>query len=132
MGDYKPLSLFPLMEEDSNKTDDRLPESVAWNLWHGCIRASTGCTHCYMFRRDLEYGKDPTNIHKTATFNLPVRRYRSGEHKGLYKIPAGSMVYTCFTSDFFHEAADEWRSDAWAMMKERSDCTFYMITKRPQ
>ena len=132
MDNYRQLSLFPFMEEDSGKSDDRAPASVTWNLWHGCTRASSGCAHCYMFRRDMEHGKDPTKVHKTASFNLPVRRYRTGEYKGFYKIPSGSTIFTCFTSDFFHEAADEWRSDAWAMMKERSDCSFYMITKRPQ
>ena len=50
----------------------------------------------------------------------------------MYKIPSGSTIFTCFTSDLFHPAADEWRQEAWAMMKERSDCSFYMITKRPE
>ena len=112
--------------------DTRPPVSVTWNLWHGCTKVSPGCRFCYMFRRDEEYGKDPTRVHKTAGFKLPVQRYRSGEHKGLYKIPAGSTVYTCFTSDFFHEAADEWRPEAWRMIRERSDCVFFMITKRPE
>ena len=85
-----------------------------------------------MIRRDREYGKDPSIVHKTAAFNLPIRRYRTGPFKGLYKIPSGSTIFTCFTSDFFHPAADEWRSEAWAMMRERSDCNFYMITKRPE
>ena len=51
---------------------------------------------------------------------------------GLYKIPAGSHIWTCFSSDFFHPDADEWRDDAWQIMHERSDCTFFMITKRPE
>lgn len=40
--------------------------------------------------------------------------------------------YTCFSSDFFHEAADDWRQDAWNIMRQRSDCQFFMITKRPE
>lgn len=134
MEEFKQLSFFPSDEENAPlpKVDHRAPETVTWNLIHGCTKASTGCAHCYMFRRDQEYGKDPTIIHKTASFNLPVRRYRTGQYKGLYKVPSGSIFYTCFTSDFFHAAADEWRLDAWAMMKERSDCTFFMITKRPE
>ena len=40
------------------------------------------------------------------------------------------MVYTCFTSDFFVSDADEWRSDAWEMIRQRSDLNFMMITKR--
>ena len=42
------------------------------------------------------------------------------------------LVYTCFTSDFFHPDADEWRKEAWDMMRERSDLTFYFVTKRPE
>ena len=141
--DYQQLSLFP---EDApsggadghtepsapEAGDSRAPESVTWNLWHGCRKVSAGCANCYMFRRDEEYGKDPTNVHKTASFSLPVRKYRSGPHKGLYRIPAGSTIYTCFTSDFFIDAADEWRPEAWDMMRRRKDCTFFMITKRPE
>lgn len=112
--------------------DNRTPMTITWNLWHGCTKVSYGCKHCYMFRRDEEIGKDPTKVQKTQSFNLPVRRYRAGEHKGLYKVPSGSHFFTCFSSDFFHKDADEWRNDAWDMIRERSDCTFFMITKRPE
>ena len=40
-------------------------------------------------------------------------------------------MYTCFTSDFFHPTADDWRPAVWAMMKERSDLDFFFVTKRP-
>lgn len=124
----KQLNLFP----QQNVTDTRPPETITWNLWHGCTKVSWGCQHCYMFRRDEAVGKNPTKVQKTQAFNLPVRVLRAGEHKGLYKIPSGSHVYTCFSSDFFHADADEWRPEAWDMMRERSDCTFFMITKRPE
>lgn len=120
------LSLFPAA------ADPRPPITVTWNGWHGCDPVSPGCKHCYMMRRDREYGKDPRIVHKTSSFRLPVQKYRAGEHKGLYKIPSGSTIFTCFTSDFFHAAADNWRDEAWAMMKTRSDCTFFMVTKRPE
>lgn len=98
-----------------------------WNPWHGCSKISAGCQNCYMFRRDAKYGIDSTVVRKTKDFNLPVRRDR----KKNYKIPSESTILTCFTSDFFHPDADEWRPQAWAIMKERSDCHFYFITKRP-
>ena len=85
-----------------------------------------------MFRRDESVGKDPTVVKKTQNFNLPVRRLRAGEYKGLYKIPSGSHIFTCFSSDFFHKDADAWRGDMWDKIRERSDCTFFMITKRPE
>ena len=122
------LSLFP----EARVTDPRPPETVTWNGIHGCTKHSTGCLHCYMFRRDESVGKDPTVVRKTQSFNLPVRRLRAGQYKGFYKIPAGSHIYTCFSSDFFHKDADEWRPEMWDMIRERSDCTFFMITKRPE
>jgi len=36
------------------------------------------------------------------------------------------------TSDFFLEEADEWRKDAWEMMRQRPDVKFFLLTKRPQ
>ena len=123
----KQLSLF-----SEENTDPRSPETVNWNLWHGCTKKSAGCLNCYMYRRDISIGKDPSVVTKTDSFDLPVKILRSGKNKGRYKIPPGSYIYTCFSSDFFHQDADAWRDEAWEMMHERSDCTFFMITKRPE
>ncbi len=97
-----------------------------WNLWHGCHKISAGCKYCYVYRQDEKYEKDSSIVFKTANFNLPLKKNRKGE----YKIPSGEVVYTCFTSDFFVEDAEEWRSEAWPMMKIRSDLKFLIITKR--
>lgn len=101
-------------------------EDVTWNLWHGCHKTSEGCKNCYVYRMDSSFEKDSSIVKKTRNFNLPVKRTRLGE----YKIPSGTDIYTCFTSDFFLEDADEWRVDAWRMIRERSDCRFIIFTKR--
>ena len=59
-------------------------------------------------------------------FDFPIQRKRNNT----YKIPPGNLVYTCFTSDFLIEEADEWREEAWQMMRERQDLHFLFITKR--
>lgn len=100
--------------------------SVTWNPWHGCHKISEGCRHCYVYRQDALWDKQSSAVTRTAQFDLPVRRNR----KGLYKIPSGEFVYTCFTSDFFVEEADVWRPQAWAMIRLRRDLTFLIITKR--
>ncbi len=100
--------------------------SVIWNLWHGCIKISEGCKNCYVFRRDSLYGIDSKNIYKTQNFDLPLKRKRDGS----YKIVPGEHVWTCFTSDFFIEEADEWRDDAWKIISQRKDLTFSIATKR--
>ena len=120
------MSLFP--EEN---IDPRPPARINWNLWHGCTKTSPGCLHCYMYRRDESVGRDPSIVQKTENFDLPVRVLKSGKNKGRYKVPYGSHIDTCFSSDFFHPDADDWRDEAWDMMRERADCTFFMITKRP-
>lgn len=97
-----------------------------WNLWHGCHKLSAGCKHCYVYRGDARRDVDSSLVTQTRNFDLPVRKKRNGE----YKIPSGTLVYTCFTSDFFVEDADAWRPRAWEMIRQRSDLRFLMITKR--
>ena len=100
-----------------------------WNPWHGCHKTSPGCLHCYVYRRDAEFGKESNIVTKTANFSLPVKKNRQGE----YKLQSdGDWLFTCGTSDFFIEEADEWRKDAWSFIKERSDLDFLIITKRIQ
>lgn len=101
-------------------------KSKLWNPWHGCHKLSPGCKNCYVYRGDSKRGVDSSIIYQTKSFDLPIQKKRNGE----YKIPSGTEIATCFSSDFFVEEADEWREKAWAMMRERSDLTFLMITKR--
>jgi len=97
-----------------------------WNPWHGCHKISAGCQNCYVYRIDASFDRDASIVSKTADFNLPVRKARNGS----YKLSAGETIYTCFSSDFFLEEADEWRIEAWKMIQLRSDLHFLIITKR--
>ena len=100
-----------------------------WNPWHGCIRCSEGCQNCYVYYLDRMRGKSGADIYKTKTgFRYPVSRDRTGR----YKIQSGEMISVCMTSDFFLEEADEWRPDAWELMRQRSDVIFLLLTKRPE
>jgi len=100
---------------------------MKWNPWHGCKKLSEGCRNCYVYRIDSRHEKNAAEIRKNVTsFDLPITKNKNGE----YKYPSGTLFYTCFTSDFFLEEADIWRDDAWSMMRERSDCRFFFITKR--
>ncbi len=99
---------------------------VTWNPWHGCTKYSEGCRHCYVYRQDEMFGRDSRECRKTNDFNLPIKKDR----KGNYKIPSGSLIMTCFSSDFLLSDADSWRDECIKMMRERSDCMFYFFTKR--
>ena len=99
---------------------------ATWNPWHGCHKISAGCQNCYVYRIDAKIDKDSSIVVRTQNFNLPVRRGRDDE----YKISCGEYVYTCFSSDFFLEDADEWRAEAWQMIGNRPDLYFFIVTKR--
>ena len=99
--------------------------SVTWNPWHGCHRVSEGCRNCYVYRIDGVHGKESGKVTLNADFLLPLR-----ESRGLPKIESGETVYTCFSSDFLIVEADEWRKDAWEMIKKRNDLHFVFFTKR--
>ena len=81
-----------------------------------------------MFRRDSEHDIDSEQVRKTKAFSLPLSRNRHGNYKHL----PGTLFFTAFTTDFFLEEIDQWRDEAWEIMRTRSDCHFYMVTKRPQ
>ena len=100
-----------------------------WNPWHGCIKCSEGCQNCYVYFLDQMRGKSGADIYRTKTgFRYPLSKDRAGK----YKIQSGEMISVCMTSDFFLEEADPWRSEAWDIMKQRSDVIFLLLTKRPQ
>ena len=101
---------------------------VTYNCWHGCHKKSEGCMHCYVYRRDESIGKDASDVYKTQSFNMPIKKDRNGN----YKYPSGTEFMLCFSSDFFIEEADKWRNDVLDMIKLRSDCIFFCITKRPE
>lgn len=112
--------------KETTKPNTEYGGGINWNPWHGCHKISAGCAHCYVYRMDDRHGKDASIVQKTNDFYLPVAHARDGS----YKIPSGGFFWTCFTSDFLLEDADDWRNEAWRMMRERSDCEFLFITKR--
>ena len=59
-------------------------------------------------------------------FTLPVQRRRDGR----FKLPSGMQLYVGLSTDFFVEEADEWRDEAWRIMRQRPDIVFRLLTKR--
>lgn len=92
-----------------------------WNPWYGCTRVSPGCAHCYMFREMRQYGRDPEVVTRSKTkFSDPLR----------WKEPR--RIFTCSWSDWFHEAADAWRPEAWDIVRRTPQHTYQILTKRPE
>lgn len=97
-----------------------------WNPWRGCHKYSEGCRFCYIHKGDYKRGVDTNQIVKTDKFYAPILKNKKGD----YKIKSGQIVYLCFSTDFLIEDADQWRTECWKMIKERSDLTFIFLTKR--
>ncbi|PHQ30887.1 DUF5131 family protein [Leeuwenhoekiella nanhaiensis] len=92
-----------------------------WNPWRGCNKVSAACKHCYMFRYYSNRGINPNLVVKQeGVFDKPLRMDR------------GSKIFTCSMSDFFHEGADEWRADAWEIIKKTPNHSYLILTKRPE
>ena len=105
------------------------PVHDIWNPWHGCIKCSEGCENCYMYFLDRVRNKNAAEIYRTKTgFDYPLQKFRDGK----FKVKSGELIRVCMSSDFFLEQADEWRDEAWDIMRERSDVKFFLLTKRPQ
>lgn len=91
-----------------------------WNPWYGCEKISPGCKFCYMYRDMERYGRDPFTVQRSkTTFRDPLK----------WKEPR--LVFTCSWSDFFIEAADGWRDEAWEIIRQTPH-TYQILTKRPE
>ena len=95
---------------------------VTWNVAVGCTKIDSDCKFCYMYRDSFD-GKryNPREIRRTKTvFNLPL------------KIKEPSKIFTSSLTDFFHEAIDPYRNEAWEIIRKCPQHTFQILTKRPE
>lgn len=103
----------------AKQTDIQWTEAT-WNPWHGCKKISTGCKYCYMFRAMNRWKGEPTTVIRSkSTFQDPLK----------WKEPR--TILTCSWSDFFMEKADEWRTEAWDIIRKTPHHTYQILTKRP-
>jgi protein gp37 len=74
-----------------------------------------------MFTEKKRYGQNPAVVLRSKTkFRDPLK----------WKEP--KLVFTCSWSDWFHEAADAWRDEAWAIIRDTPHHTYQILTKRAE
>jgi len=115
------------MQKTDNSKKQKSDSGSIWNPWHGCHKISPGCQNCYVYRRDESIGKDASIVTKTGDFYLPLKKNRQKEYK---LQPQNGSVFTCMTSDFFLEEADEWRPECWRIqwiLDTRDQCIKYHV-----
>lgn len=95
---------------------------ATWNIARGCTKVDEDCKFCYMYRESMDNTRyNPLEIIRTKTvFNMPLK----------LKVP--SKVFTCSLTDFFHEAIDGYRHEAWDIIRQCPQHTFQILTKRPE
>jgi len=95
---------------------------ATWNIARGCTKVDEDCKFCYMYRDSMSNTRyNPLEVVRTKTvFNLPLR----------LKEPA--KIFTCSLTDFFHEAIDGYRNEAWDIIRQCPQHTFQILTKRPE
>jgi protein gp37 len=72
--------------------------------------------------QSLRYSNDPAKIVRASfqTFTAPKK----------WKEP--QLIFTCSWSDWFIEQADEWRAEAWQIVRNTPHHTYQILTKRPE
>jgi protein gp37 len=103
------------------KTNISWAESTV-NFFINCKKISEGCKFCYMFRITDPNDTNPTAIRRAAdsTFYKPLT----------WLDPR--LIFTCSMSDFFLEEVDQWRADAWDIIRRTPQHHWLILTKRPE
>lgn len=93
-----------------------------WNVARGCKKVDADCKFCYMYRDSMnETRYNPREIKRTKTvFDLPL------------KLAVPSKIFTSSLTDFFLEEIDEYRNEAWDIIRKCPQHTFQILTKRPE
>lgn len=98
------------------------------NFWWGCDKVSRECKFCYIGPIMKRGGREPfRGPMRTVNWSAPFKWNRWAAQAGVRE-----RVFTCSMSDFFHEGADAWRAEAWAVIKSCTNLDWLVLTKRPE
>lgn len=101
-----------------------------WNPWWGCEKVSAECLRCYIDGIMKRAGKEPFNgpIKTSDSTWKQILKWNRLAEKQCERL----KIFTCSMSDFFHAGADQWRTDAWELIRHCSTLDFLILTKRPE
>jgi protein gp37 len=94
----------------------------AHSFWMGCEPVTIECNGCFAARKTKWKGRNPRNVTRTRfrTFFAPLQ----------WEEP--QVIYVMPWSDFFIKAADEYREEAWAVIRRTPQHKWLILTKRPE
>lgn len=92
------------------------------NFWKGCTKVSPACANCYMYRDAGVYGWDPTVVTRCKGIWKDILNPK--------KFKPGHRYFVSSWTDFWHRVADQWRGEAYDLLRQRSDIIIQFLTKR--
>lgn len=118
--------------------------AISWtkstfNPWIGCTKVGPGCDHCYAEKLDAtgRFGPahwgpgvarrrtSPGNWAEVRKWNKKAPQTEFAGRKGFWP------VFTASLADVFdNEVPEEWRTELWQLMRECTNLTFIVVTKR--
>jgi protein gp37 len=102
-----------------------------WNPWVGCQHVSPECDHCYAdFFVNKRMGKDFARPWRTKTWRDPFK-WNTKAPEMEKQLGRRVRVFCASLTDFFLKDADEWRPEAWEVIRENQNLDFLILTKRP-
>ena len=107
--------------------------SVGWchhtiNFWSGCTSVSPECTGCRAQEVMQKQGEEFDVLRLSEGPWLEAELLNeSAKARNTHE-----LVFTCATSDFFHEQADRWRDEAWDVICRCQNLIWLILTKRPE
>lgn len=105
-----------------------------FNFWIGCTKVSAACDFCYAEVWDNRFGGNrwgpKADRTRTKSWHNPVKWNKEAKDSG-----TRVRVFSSSLADIFdnHKSIkDEWRKDAWRLIKETPYIDWLLLTKRPQ
>lgn len=120
---------------------------IAWtdataNFWIGCTKVGDGCLGCYaeVFadrKFNIKFGPGERRMRTKAGYENPLRWQRMHDRgqttmrENHSDIPVPRWVFCNSLSDFFdNEIPEQWRTDAWKVIRETPALRWQIVTKR--
>lgn len=108
-----------------------------FNPWHGCVKVSPGCEHCYAETLSKRWGKDIWGPAKTTSRQLmsdaywkqPLAWDRDAAEHGVRR-----LVFCASMADVFEDAPqiDGARRRLFGLIERTPNLIWLLLTKRPQ
>lgn len=137
--------------------------AIAWcdhtfNPWHGCVKVSPGCQHCYAetwrfkkadwgptakrVRTGESYWKQPLKWNKETWFECSICGWRGPEKDAgmhfhsdpAFMVQTRQRVFCASMADVFEDNAQvaNWRGELFQLIQQTPNLDWLLLTKRPE